>query len=320
MTTATDHARPTPVLVAKGSTVPVRAGPLGISITAGGCRACVAYNGDGSVCVIDTVVDAFPVGIAPSRVAFSPNELSSHMSDNGANAVSVMTSLRSVSPNQGATRGGIVVAVTGVNPAGATAVRFGSRPAAPIGSTRNQVTAVSPAGAGTVDVMVTTTAATGNPEPFSYVSPPPVRGADPLSGPTTGGSTATTAGLAMTAGAAVLTVPAQAAVGPVPVTVITAGGHSTVLDYTYPDTSTVTVPSPVSGPGSGGPPPRSRVRVRPLLPPGRGRRAVHRHPGRHSHLHRTCPDPRPCEPDGHYRHRQTITLPGAYTCLAVPAA
>ncbi|TQF07962.1 hypothetical protein E6W39_01135 [Kitasatospora acidiphila] len=69
------------------------------------------------------------------------------MSDDSANAVSVMTSLRSVSTNQGPTRGGTVVA--GVNLAGAIAVRFGSRPPVVIDSTRNQVTGISPAGAGT---------------------------------------------------------------------------------------------------------------------------------------------------------------------------
>lgn len=316
MTTATDRARPTPGLVAKGSTVPVGAGPIGISITPGGCRAFVAYNGDGTVCVIDTVGSAGPVGIAPSRGAVTPNRLSSYMTDNGANAVSVLTSLRSVSPNQRPTRGDTLVAIAGINPAGATAARFGS-PAAIIGSTRNQVTGIGPAGAGTVDGTVTTSAATGTPEPFRYVRPPPVPGVGLRPGPTTGGSTATAAGFAMTAGPAALTVPPQAAVGPVLAAVITAGGPATVLDYTHPDTSTVTAPARL---GAG------------------GRRAAHHDhgygSGHFSHLApggaaarftvisgttpaftAACPDSRPCGPGGHHRHRHhhpppRLPLPG----------
>ncbi|MDH6145648.1 hypothetical protein P3T35_007705 [Kitasatospora sp. GP30] len=321
MTTATDRARPTPGLVAKGSTVPVGAGPIGISITPGGCRAFVAYNGDGTVCVIDTVGSAGPVGIAPSRGAVTPNRLSSYMTDNGANAVSVLTSLRSVSPNQRPTRGDTLVAIAGINPAGATAARFGS-PAAIIGSTRNQVTGIGPAGAGTVDGTVTTSAATGTPEPFRYVRPPPVPGVGLRPGPTTGGSTATAAGFAMTAGPAALTVPPQAAVGPVLAAVITAGGPATVLDYTHPDTSTVTAPSPVSGP-VGGAPPTTITGTGPATSPISLRAGPPR--GSPSSRAPLLPSPRPALTPGPVDPAVTtdigtITLPRAYPCLAVPAA
>lgn len=66
-------------------------------ITANGRRACAASNAAGSVNVSDT---------APSRVAFTPNGLSSYVSDNGANTVSVITTPQAVSPNQGPTGGG----------------------------------------------------------------------------------------------------------------------------------------------------------------------------------------------------------------------
>src|ERR1019366_2825485 len=83
----------------------------------------------------------------------------------------------SVSPNTGSTAGGTSLTVTGTNFSGATAVKFGSVPAASfIVTSSTTVTAVSPAGSsGTVDVTVTTpagTSPTSAADAFTYVTPP----------------------------------------------------------------------------------------------------------------------------------------------------
>jgi hypothetical protein len=84
----------------------------------------------------------------------------------------------SVTPNKGPEAGGTSVTITGTNFNEAAAVEFGS-----IGATSYEVisatsiTAVAPAGAGAVDVSVTTsggTSATGSADKFSYVPPPAV--------------------------------------------------------------------------------------------------------------------------------------------------
>jgi YVTN family beta-propeller protein len=258
-----------------GAPIAVATNPAGVASSPDGSRIWVVNYGSNSVSVIDTatntVIVTFPVGAAPSRVALTPNGLSSYVSDNGANTVSVITALRAVSPNQGPTGGGTVVTITGVNLAGAGAVHFGSLPATIIGDIPDQVTVISPAGAGTVDITVTTPGGTSNPEPFYYIGAPLVTGIDPPCGPTTGATTAAITGCALSTAREVLfgsapalpaagdnrltvTVPPQAAPGPVPVTVVTAGGAATALSYTYLDASTLTALNPPSGPASGGSP------------------------------------------------------------------
>lgn len=49
-----------------------------------------------------------------------------------------------ISPNQGTTGGGTTVTITGTNLAGATAVKFGSKPAAITANTPTSVTVTSP--------------------------------------------------------------------------------------------------------------------------------------------------------------------------------
>lgn len=71
-----------------------------------------------------------------------------------------------ISPNQGTTGGGTTVTITGTNLAGATAVKFGSKPAAITANTPTSVTVTSPSGSGTVPVTVTTAAGTSNPLNF----------------------------------------------------------------------------------------------------------------------------------------------------------
>jgi virginiamycin B lyase len=81
-----------------------------------------------------------------------------------------------VSPSEGSEAGGTSVRITGSNFAGANAVSFGGTPAASFTvNSAVQITATSPAGAGTVDVTVTTpggTSATNSADHYTYTTSP----------------------------------------------------------------------------------------------------------------------------------------------------
>ncbi|MFF5960635.1 IPT/TIG domain-containing protein [Streptomyces luteogriseus] len=176
-----------------------------------------------------------------------------------------------ISPNQGSTGGGTPVTITGTNLSGTTAVRFGSKPATNVTNVSpTQVTALSPSGAGSVGVTVTTPGGTSNPIPFFYVSAPFKSSLGPTSGTLAGGNTVTINGVGLATATGVsfgantatptvvsdtqltVTVPAGAAAGPVGVSVTTAGGTNNGLSYTYVDAPTVATVVPASGPASGG--------------------------------------------------------------------
>ncbi|HEV7530002.1 MAG TPA: S8 family serine peptidase [Solirubrobacteraceae bacterium] len=82
-----------------------------------------------------------------------------------------------VTPNSGPAAGGTSVMITGANLSRATAVKFGSNNAATFKiNSPTSITATSPAGAGTVDVTVTTsggTSATGAGDHFTYIAETP---------------------------------------------------------------------------------------------------------------------------------------------------
>ena len=93
-----------------------------------------------------------------------------------------------VNPNTGPAAGGTSVIITGVGFTGATAVNFGAANATTYTvDSDTQVTATSPAGAGVVDVTVTTpvdgTSAASSADQFTYVTAPIVTGVNPNSGP-----------------------------------------------------------------------------------------------------------------------------------------
>ncbi|MFF1418697.1 IPT/TIG domain-containing protein [Streptomyces sp. NPDC058280] len=176
-----------------------------------------------------------------------------------------------ISPNQGSTGGGTTVTITGTNLSGTTAVKFGTHPATAVTNVSpTQVTAVSPAGSGTVGVTVTTPGGTSNPISFFYVGAPFKSGLSENSGATAGGNTITVSGTGLSTatgvsfGANTVTptvlsdsqitavVPAGAAAGPVGVSVTTAGGTNNGLSYTYIDAPTIAALAPTSGPTSGG--------------------------------------------------------------------
>ncbi|MEY9935637.1 hypothetical protein ABH926_010319 [Catenulispora sp. GP43] len=175
-----------------------------------------------------------------------------------------------ISPNQGSTGGGTVVTITGVNLAGATAVRFGTKPGTITANTPTSVTVISPSGAGVVQVTVTTAGGTSNPLSFFYVGAPFKSALSTGSGPTAGGNSVTISGIGLATANDVafgpnsatptvvsdslidVVVPAGSAAGTVSVTVTTAGGSNNGFSYTYVDPPTATSLTPSEGPTSGG--------------------------------------------------------------------
>nr|WP_095877641.1 IPT/TIG domain-containing protein [Streptomyces sp. TLI_235] len=175
-----------------------------------------------------------------------------------------------ISPNQGSTGGGTTVTITGTSLAGATAVRFGSKPATITANTATSVTCVSPSGAGRVDVTVTTAGGTSSPLSFFYVGAPFKAFLSATSGPVTGGNTITIGGTGLSTATAVtfgansvtptvisdshldVTVPAAVAVGVVSVSVTTAGGTNNGFLYTYVEVPIITSLTPDQGTAFGG--------------------------------------------------------------------
>ncbi|MET9876718.1 IPT/TIG domain-containing protein [Actinacidiphila glaucinigra] len=158
--------------------------------------------------------------------------------------------LLSVSPTQGPSAGGTAVTLTGTDLSGATAVAFGATPATSYTvNSPTQITAVAPAGTGTVAVTVTTPGGTSNSVSYSYVGSPVLTLLAPSQGPTGAGYGVTLSGTGLTtttavhfgATAASFTVLSDTAVatlapagapGSVSVNVTTSGGTSNSLTYT----------------------------------------------------------------------------------------
>ncbi|MFG2491173.1 IPT/TIG domain-containing protein [Streptomyces caniferus] len=179
--------------------------------------------------------------------------------------------LTTVSPTSGPTTGGNIVTLNGTNLTSATSVKFGSNSAVILTNTTTQITAIAPAGIGTVNVTVSTAGGTSNALPYTYAAAPvPVlSGLSPTSGPTAGGNVVTLNGtnlggatsvkfgsnsatvLTNTAGQITVIAPA----GPpssVNVTVTTAGGTSNPLPYFHLAAPTLSDLSPHLSPDTGG--------------------------------------------------------------------
>ena len=194
-----------------------------------------------------------------------------------------VTKVTGIAPATGTAAGGTTVVITGKGFTGASAVSFG-----PLGAAMNivsdtQITAVSPAGAGTVDITVTTPGGTSAPsvsDQFTYttaaVPVPVVTGVSPDTGTATGGTTVVITGSGLANASAVsfgplsavivpggsatqITAVSPAGAGTVDITVTSPGGTSTpgVSDqFTY-TTAAVPVPvvtgvSPDAGTATGG--------------------------------------------------------------------
>ncbi|MGK8508114.1 beta strand repeat-containing protein [Nocardia asiatica] len=179
-------------------------------------------------------------------------------------------SVISVSPDSGPVPGGNTVVITGTGFGGATAVNFGANAASSftvVSGTR--ITAVAPAGTGTVAVTVTTPRGTSNPIGYTYVPAPALASAAPNTGPRTGGNTVILTGTGLTGTTSVrfgntpapsftvvsdtqITTTAPAGTGTTDITVTTTGGTSNPIGYTYIPAPALTTVAPNSGPETGG--------------------------------------------------------------------
>jgi hypothetical protein len=153
-----------------------------------------------------------------------------------------------VSPASGSTSGGTSVMITGTDLTGASAVLFGTTPAAsfaPISST--QVSAVAPAGTGTVFITVTATDGT-SPQvaagAFAYHAPVPVvTSISPSNGSAAGATSVTVTGVNFTGVTGV-------SFGGVAATSFSVNGAGTSITATSPaGTAGTTIDVTVTGPG-----------------------------------------------------------------------
>ncbi|MFJ8439966.1 IPT/TIG domain-containing protein [Kitasatospora griseola] len=237
------------------ATIPVGAAPQFISIDAAGTHAYVPDFNSNTVSVISiatntvtaTVSGGFnnPIGVYAAEVPVPA------------------PTVTGLSPASGPRAGGTSVTITGTNLLGATAVTFGSTPAASFTvNSDTSITAVTPAHtAGAVDVTVTTasgTSAVVTANQYTYLKPAPVvTGISPIRGDVAGGTTVTITGTDLDGATAVnfgstaatsftvnsptsitATAPAGSA-GTVDVTVTTDTGTSpavTADQYTYVNT------------------------------------------------------------------------------------
>ncbi|MFG2865065.1 IPT/TIG domain-containing protein [Streptomyces sioyaensis] len=180
--------------------------------------------------------------------------------------------LSSVSPNAGPAGGGNTVTLTGTGLATAGAVRFGATAATSFTVVSDTlITAVAPAGTGTVQVTVTTPGGASNGVSYTYSVPPTLTAVSPNQGPISGGNTVTLTGTNLTGTTAVafgttpaasftvlsptqITAVAPAAVaGAVDLTVTAPGGTSTLQrSYFFVNAPVLTGVKPLSGPLTGG--------------------------------------------------------------------
>lgn len=180
--------------------------------------------------------------------------------------------ISSVSPAAGSPGGGTPVTLTGSNFTQATAVRFGPNFALSYTVvSATQITAVAPAGSGTVQITVTTPGGTSNGVAFGYAAAPALTGISPATGPATGGTTVTLTGTNLLGATVVrfgavnatsftvvsatqITAVAPPGSGTVQVTATTPGGTSNGVSYSYVAVAVpvLTAVSPGQGPVGGG--------------------------------------------------------------------
>lgn len=168
-----------------------------------------------------------------------------------------------ISPASGPVGGGTLVTVTGSGFTGATSVNFGGVNVLPTVVSDTTLTVTSPAhAAGTVDILVTTSAGTSTAsaaDQFVYGSGPVVTAISPTSGPLGGGTVVTITGTGFTGATSVMfgttsvtpvvnsdtsisaTSPVATASGTVDVTVVTPAGTSATSaadQFTYASSTT----------------------------------------------------------------------------------
>ncbi len=162
-----------------------------------------------------------------------------------ADQFSYVPSVTSINPSSGPAAGSTVVTIDGTGFTTASTVDFGTTAAAAMTYiSSGEIQAISPAGAGTVDVTVTTsgqTSATSTADQFSYTTAPTVTSVSPLAGPLAGGGTVTITGTDFTGATAV-------DFGTIAVSNVTVNATGTQITATSPQESAATVHLTVVGP------------------------------------------------------------------------
>ncbi|MFF4278918.1 IPT/TIG domain-containing protein [Streptomyces kronopolitis] len=114
--------------------------------------------------------DSQITAIAPAGTGSGPVQLVGPGGASNTVAYSYAPALFTLSPNSGPNTGGNVVTINGTDLTGSTAVNFGASPAVSFSVlSDSQITAIAPAGAGTVSVSVLAPGGTSNTLPYTYV-------------------------------------------------------------------------------------------------------------------------------------------------------
>lgn len=216
----------------------------------------------------------------PAHAAGAAAVVVTHPTNGASNSVTYTYTAAtiSISPNQGPLGGGTTVTLTGTFTGATTAnttVNFGSKKVTPQTATGTTITAVSPAGSGTVSVTVTSPGGTSAPVSFFYVATPTLTSVSGSTGPalgaTSGGNGLTLTGTSL-ATATSVTFNGVNAVTPKVVSdtqlvlsdlggadgasplvgVTTVGGSANGQHFTYVAAPTVTSVSPNTGAAAGG--------------------------------------------------------------------
>jgi hypothetical protein len=259
--------------------------------TAGGTRVTIigtGFSGPAQVVFGTTLATSVVVNSATEITATSPAGTGAVdvtvITPGGTSAVTaadqftygLAPAVTGVSPASGPAGGGTTVTIAGRGFTGATRVNFGTAAATNVAiDSDTQITATSPAGAGTVDVTVINpagTSLTSAADQFTYGSVPAVTGVSPASGPAGGGTTVTIAGRGFSGATRVnfgtaaatnvvidsgtqITVISPPGAGTVDVTVLTSSGTSGISSndqFHYAPAPTVIGTSPASGSAAGG--------------------------------------------------------------------
>lgn len=260
------------------------AGGTAVTITGRGFTDATAVNfGDNAgtdfTVVSDTEITVNTpagVGTVPVTVTTPDGVLSSPTDFTYVPAGNTAPAITDVNPSSGPESGFTIVTITGNGFTGATGVNFGGKDAFSYTvDSDTQITAVTPAGVGTVPVTVTVDGdVVASPIPFTYVpvtpaAAPTVDSVTPNTGSTNGGTTVTIIGSGFTDGDEVFfdgkpatnvtvvndttitaTTPAGTA-GPVDVTVTTPGGQQGQLDDGFTYVQEPTSGNPGGNPGDG---------------------------------------------------------------------
>jgi alpha-tubulin suppressor-like RCC1 family protein len=171
-------------------------------------------------------------------------------------------SVTALSPSSGAASGGTEVTITGTNLGSASAVHFGAGAASSFTVlSPSTVTAIAPAGTGTVDVTVTTAAGTTPASPssrFTYLARPTISKLSAKGGPATGGTAVTITGTGFVA-------PAEVRFGEAAASSVTVNSPTSITVLSPANTSGTLEVSVTTGGGTSATSTKTRFKYAPVV-------------------------------------------------------